>query len=83
MFLSLLVRLQLALTAFLTGMLAGARTRAMSPARGANFIEYAMLAVIAIGLGWIFRTQLSTAFNGILEQVRNGIGAGGSANTNS
>lgn len=64
MFLSLFVAMHSALTgAVSTG-------RLHRSARGITFIEYALLGAIAVVLGFLFRTQLTTAFNGLLADIR-------------
>jgi Flp pilus assembly pilin Flp len=35
-----------------------------------TFIEYALLAAIAVVIGFIFRTALSSAFNTLLDNVK-------------
>ena len=52
---------------------ATARTRVTKPARGVTFIEYALLAVVAVIIGYVFRTQLGSAFDGMLARVRGGL----------
>ncbi len=42
-------------------------------ARGVTFIEYALLAAIAVFLSWLFRGQLSDLFNNLLEKLQGGI----------
>jgi Flp pilus assembly pilin Flp len=70
------------LWAALTTVVDGAHRRVAQPARGANFIEYAMLGVIAVFIGFIFRKQLSDAFSSILDQITGGLEGGGSENGN-
>lgn len=76
----LLTRLFLGMIATFASVSASASMRRVSQARGVNFIEYALLGVIAIFIGFVFRDQLSDAFNSILDQIRGGIGAGGREN---
>lgn len=72
MFTSLLVRLHLALVATFALVTSGARGR-VSTARGANFVEYAILASVAVVIGYFFRSQLSSAFEGIIGTVTDGL----------
>lgn len=46
---------------------------ARRPVRGATFVEYAILAAIAVGIGYIFRTQLGNVFNSVFDQVGNAL----------
>ena len=38
-------------------------------ARGVTFIEYALLAAIAVFIAWLFRDQLEKIFNNLLGSV--------------
>lgn len=68
MLIALFVRLHLALA----GMISTAPPRLRS-ARGVTFIEYALLAAIAVFIGWLFRTTLTAAFTGLLDSVRDAL----------
>jgi hypothetical protein len=46
---------------------AARRTRAIT------FIEYAILAAIAVAIGFIFRTQLGSIFDTLLTRLRNAV----------
>lgn len=43
-------------------------------ARGVTFIEYALLAAVAVFVAWIFRTQLSSIFTTFLGRLGVSIG---------
>lgn len=49
------------------------RARTATAPRGVTFIEYALLAAVAVVIGVIFKTQLSGAFNDILGRIKNGV----------
>ncbi len=42
--------------------------------RGATFIEYALLAAVALVVVVIFRTQLSSIFTSLMNNLRSAIG---------
>lgn len=42
-------------------------------ARGVTFIEYALLAAIAVFISWLFRGQLTSVFNTLLSKLQGGI----------
>lgn len=48
------------------------RLRPTAHARAVTFIEYGLLALIAIVIGLVFKTQLSSLFNSIFGNVSNG-----------
>lgn len=73
MFNRLTARAAAALATLLTVVLAGARTRATSQARAVTFIEYALLAVVAVAVGLLFKTQLGGAFGSILAKIKAGL----------
>lgn len=67
--LALFVRLQVALIS----LFATARTRRMAQARAITFIEYAILAAIAVGIGILFRTQLAELFNNLFGKLNTAV----------
>jgi Flp pilus assembly pilin Flp len=72
MFNAFLARLYLMLetvVAVMAGHLRG-RTSAVAGARGVTFIEYALLAAIAVIIAVLFRSQLSAAFNAVFGSLR-------------
>lgn len=48
-------------------------------ARGVTFIEYALLAAIAVFIAWLFRTQLQSIFTSLLSKLRGGINSSGAS----
>ena len=48
----------------------GARS-SVSRRRGAGFIEYAMLALVAVGVLWIVRTQFTSFINTMWARITN------------
>lgn len=67
--LALFIRLQVALVSFL----ATAKTRRMAQARAITFIEYAILAAIAVAIGLIFRNQLGSLFEQLFARLSTAI----------
>ena len=67
--LDMFIRLQVALVSFL----ATARTRRMVQARAITFIEYAILAAIAVGIGILFRTQLASLFSNLFSKLQGAV----------
>lgn len=41
--------------------------------RAATFIEYALLAAVALAVVVIFRTQLSSIFSGLMDRLRSAV----------
>lgn len=70
---SLSIKLYTLMVGMLTAGIGALRIRTAAPARGANFIEYGMLAVLAIVIGFVFRSQLGNAFDGMLGQIRSNL----------
>lgn len=54
-------------------LLGALRTRTAAAPRGVTFIEYALLAAVAVVIGVIFRNVLSDAFTNILNRIKNGV----------
>lgn len=66
---ALLIRIQLAVTTFLASLSATTYARRVGKARGVTFVEYALLAAVAVGLAILFRTALTSAFNGLWTRI--------------
>lgn len=69
----MLIRLHLFLTSLLLGRPAVLVPAPAAGRRGATFIEYLLLAGIAIVLGAVIYTALGGSFDTILRQIRNAL----------
>jgi Flp pilus assembly pilin Flp len=59
-----------ALVAFVLGAAPVPALARVNSRRGATFIEYALLAAVALVVFVLFRTQLSSMFTSLLERLR-------------
>jgi|694.fasta_scaffold117727_3 Flp pilus assembly pilin Flp len=66
---AILIRIQLAVTSFLASLSASAYARRVEKARGVTFVEYALLAAVAVALAIVFRSTLSSAFSGLWGRI--------------
>ena len=70
----MLIRLQLFLASVLTGQPAMLTPAAAGRARrGATFIEYMLLAAIAVVLGLAIWTALGGSFDGVLQEIQDAL----------
>lgn len=49
------------------------RYQARMATRGVTFIEYALLAAIAVVVGFLFRSQLTSMFTTLLNNISGGL----------
>ncbi len=66
---AILIRIQLAVTSFLASLSASAYARRVEKARGVTFVEYALLAAVAVALALVFRDTLGRSFTRLWDRI--------------